>query len=130
MDGFSKITNNEYINLLKHYDNLRWKLIPLEGKQAYWVGWTNPDKWGNCELSNEQAINEIITSHFRLNVGIVTGELSKIIAIDVDQPRLLGWNPEPAIKKGALAHTTSKAPRILVSATNPELVAFNKKKGR
>lgn len=121
------ISNDEYILLLKQYDRLGWKIIPLDGKIPYWKGWDDPEKWKSGEHTNEEAINEIITSRFKLNVGIVTGRLSGILRIDVDQPKILGWNPEPAIKKGALAHTTSRGVALVIRSENPEVLAFSKK---
>lgn len=35
-----------------------------------------------------------------LNIGILTGKLSEIIALDVDQSKILGYNPGPMIEKG------------------------------
>ena len=116
-----------FIEKIEKYSSLGWKLIPLEGKRPFWKGWGDSEKWYSGEHSNEKAINEIITSRFKLNVGIVTGELSKIIRIDVDQPKILGWNPEPAIKKGALAHTTSRGTAIVIRSENPEVLAFSSK---
>ena len=34
-----------------------------------------------------------------LNIGILTGKLSEIIALDVDQSKILGYNPGPMIEK-------------------------------
>ena len=127
MTGFNKDIKEEYIKLLEKYDSLGWKIIPLEGKKPYWKGWDDPTRWESGEHSNEYAISEIRASQFKLNVGIVTGELSKIIRIDVDQPNILGWNPEHAIKKGALAHTTSRGTAIVIRSENPEVLAFSKK---
>ena len=130
MSGFDENIKNEYLKLLKHYDRLGWKIIPLEGKRPFWKEWDNPEKWRNGGYSNEETINEIITSRIKFNVGILTGEINNIIAIDVDQPNLVGFNPDYVIKQGALAHTTSKAPRIVLYSNNPEVLAFSKKLGK
>ncbi|ADB58008.1 bifunctional DNA primase/polymerase [Archaeoglobus profundus] len=127
MSGFNEDIKNEYLSLLEKYDQLGWKFIPLEGKRPFWKGWDDPEKWYSGEYSNEETINEIVTSRFKFNVGIVTGSLSKILRIDVDQPKILGWNPEPAIKKGGLAHTTSRGVALVVRSENPEVLAFSKK---
>jgi len=112
---------------LQKYNKLGWKILPLEGKKPYWKGWDELEKWESGEHSNDYAIAEIRMSRFKLNVGIVAGVLSKIIRIDVDQPKILGWNPEPAIRKGALAHTTSRGTAIIIRSENPEVLAFSRK---
>ena len=116
---------NEYINFLKQYNKLGFKFIPLRGKRPYWEGWSNPEKWFSGEYSNQKSAQEILTKN--TNVGVLTGDVSKIVAIDVDQPYILGYNPNYAIKKGALAHTTSKAPRLIIYSDNLEVLAFSKK---
>lgn len=119
---------NNVLSLLQKYKSLRWKIIPLQGKRPFWDGWSSPEKWQKGKYSTEKAAEEILSSG--LNVGVVTGELSGIIGIDVDQPRLTGLREDKVrelMKKGVLAHTTSKAPRLIFRSSNPEVLNFNRK---
>ncbi len=36
---------NELKNLLEKYNELGWKIIPLEGKKPFWKGWDDPKLW-------------------------------------------------------------------------------------
>ena len=108
------------LDYIKRYTKLGWKVILLDGKRPITKGWTkNPP--GITEISKTLSKNP------QLNVGVITGELSGIIAIDVDQPKLVGYNPNPVIEKGVLAHSTSKAPRLIFRSSNPEVLGFSKK---
>ncbi|RLI79632.1 hypothetical protein DRP04_08985, partial [Archaeoglobales archaeon] len=71
-------------------------------------------------------IGKVLSKDPHLNIGVVTGKLSGIVAIDIDQPQIVGFNPESAMKKGALAHTTSKAHRLVFRSNNPEVLASKK----
>ncbi len=129
MDDNGSLYNNKIKklkNLLPRYEKLGFKLIPLEGKKPFWKGWDDPKLWEDGTYNNELTLKTLELDP-KLNVGIVTGEPSKIIRIDVDQPKILGWNPEPAINKGALAHTTSRGDGIVIRSENPEVLAFSKK---
>ena len=129
MGDISSLYNNKIKklkNLLPRYEKLGFKLIPLEGKKPFWKGWDDLKLWEDGTYNNELTLKTIELDS-KLNVGIVTGEISGIIAIDVDQPFILGWNPDKAIEKRALAHTTSKGVRLIFRSTNPEVLAFSKK---
>lgn len=76
-------------NLLPRYEALGFKLIPLEGKRPFWRGWDDPKLWEDGTYNNELTLKTLELDP-KLNVGIVTGETSGIIAIDVDQPFILG----------------------------------------
>ncbi len=112
--------------LLAIYKKLGFKCIPLEGKRPYWKNWDSVEAWKSEIFSNERTLKEIADNPSR-NIGIVCGLPSGIIAIDVDQPKITGYNPETAIKHGALAHTTSKAPRLIFRSSNPEVLNFSRK---
>ncbi|HIH73365.1 MAG: hypothetical protein PWP49_139 [Thermococcaceae archaeon] len=118
----------EKLALIEQYSKLGWKVIPLKPgeKRPYWADWANPEKWGSEEYSNERTIQELKKTP-QLNVGVLAGEVSGIIAIDVDQPKIAGYNSKKAIELGALAHTTSKAPRLIFRSSNPEVLNFSKK---
>jgi len=108
------------IEAVIHYDKLGWRVIPLKGKIPYWEGWSK------AKHENNETIKELARNP-SLNVGILCGEPSKIIAIDVDQPKILGYDPKQAIKLGALAHTTSKGVRLVFRSSNPEVLNFSRK---
>ena len=116
------------IKLIKHYDYLGWKVIPLRKgqKTPFWKNWSDPEKWKSGEYSNEKTI-EALKKDPNLNVGVLTGKLSNIIAIDVDQPKLARYDPKPAIEMGALAHSTSKGARLIFHSSNPEVLNFSRK---
>lgn len=112
--------------LISKYIELGWKIIPLDGKKPYWTGWNNLEKWIKGIYSNEKTIEELKRNP-KLNIGVLTGVLSGIIAVDVDKPEIATYNPEPAIMQGALAHTTSNAPRLIFRSNNPEVLSFSRK---
>ena len=68
-----------------------FRFILLKGKVPVWPEWNSVEKWRDEEFNNVKSFDEII-NHNR-NVGVLTGQLSGIIAIDVDQPDLIGFNP-------------------------------------
>ena len=119
------------VSAITQYKKLGWKVIPLKGKKAYWQGWDDPESWtsnnnNSPKYTNERTLKELERKP-SLNIGIVCGIPSGIIALDVDQPKLLGYDPEIAIKHGALAHSTSKALRLIFRSSNPEVLNFSRK---
>ena len=110
----------EKLEYVKYYSKLGWKVIILDGKRPITREWTRKP----LEVAE---IGKVLSKDPHLNIGVVTGKLSGIVAIDVDQPQIVGFNPESAMKKGALAHTTSKSHRLVFRSNNPEVLAFSKK---
>ncbi len=106
---------------MEEYERLGWNVIPLEGKAPTFKDWqTRP--------YNINKVKEALTKGANINIGVCTGWLSGgLIAIDSDQPDFLAWDVEPAIRRGALVHTTSKGARIIFYTNNPEVEAFQRK---
>jgi hypothetical protein len=109
--------------LLELYAALGWSLVPLKGKRAYLRDWPRRT------FSPENVLEEINAGRAD-GIGIKTGPSSHLVAIDVDQPRILEYDPKPAIDRGALAHTTSRGPRVVFRSTNPEILALNAALGK
>jgi|Deesub1362A_J573_1020465.scaffolds.fasta_scaffold02465_2 uncharacterized protein (DUF927 family) len=107
-------------DLIKKYWELGWNVIPLRGKQPFTAEWqTRP-------FPREELLR-LVEEGRVLNVGVTTGALSGVIAVDVDQPEVIGFDAEPAIRRGALAHSTSKAPRLIFRSSSPEVLGFSRK---
>jgi hypothetical protein len=107
-------------DLIKKYWELGWNVIPLRGKQPFTA------EWQSRPFSREELLR-LVEEGRVLNVGVTTGALSGIIAVDVDQPEVIGFTAEPAIRRGALAHSTSKAPRLIFRSSSPEVLGFSRK---
>jgi len=111
----------EIIALVQKYHSLGWNVIPLRGKQPFTPGWQK-------QLFDQAKLLDLLQQGKVSNIGVTTGVLSGgLLALDVDQPGVAGYSPEPAIKRGALAHTTSKGVRLIFRTENPRLLNFNSK---
>jgi hypothetical protein len=107
------------IELLKQYDRLGFTLVPLKGKVPISTNWTE-------DVTPKSKIKKHISEGG--NVGVLCGERSRgVMAIDVDRPRDIGYNPDPAVKIGALLMETSKARRLVFYASKEVYEKFSKK---
>ncbi|MEM2150957.1 MAG: bifunctional DNA primase/polymerase [Candidatus Bathyarchaeia archaeon] len=109
-------------SLIKRYFDLGWRITPLEGKKPFLQGWQN------SRLTFREFAEAYRPGN---NVGVITGWLKPgelaLIALDVDEPILAGFNPEPWLEAGAMAHTTSNALRIIFYTDDNVLAGFSKK---
>lgn len=110
--------------LLLQYRRLGWLIIPLNGKKPVWKNWTHPETF---DFDPWIRTWEEIEGNSTLNVGIITGRPSKLIAVDVDDPKIVNFNPQPALEQGALAHTARRGLRLVFRSENPEILKFSKK---
>jgi energy-coupling factor transporter ATP-binding protein EcfA2 len=110
------------VNVLGEYFRLGWRVIPLKGKRPFIEGWQN------LKLTPEE-----FKANYREgdNVGVITGWLKQgelaLIALDVDEPRLLGFDFDFWIASGAMAHTTSTGKRIVFYTDSAEVAGFSRK---
>jgi hypothetical protein len=103
------------------YFNLGWRPVPLEGKKPYLPNW---EKLSLIKEEFEATIRE------GDNVGLITGRLNDkfgLVAIDVDQPDLIGFRPDSFLNKGSMAHTTSTGLRLVFYTDSGEVYAFSRK---
>ncbi len=107
-------------DLIKKYWELGWNVIPLRGKQPFTAEW-------QTKAFPRDELLRLVEERRVLNIGVTTGALSGIIAVDVDEPEVIGFDAEPAIRRGALAHSTSKAPRLIFRSSSPEVLGFSRK---
>jgi hypothetical protein len=104
------------------YFKLGWRPIPIKGKKP------TMQKWQQAHLTAEE-----FRANWRSgdNIGIVTGWLGQgkfaLMALDVDQGPLIGFNAKTWLEKGAMAHTTSGDPRIVFYTDKAEVALFSKK---
>ncbi|MGB9711505.1 MAG: phage/plasmid primase, P4 family [Thermodesulfovibrio sp.] len=109
--------------IIDEYFRLGWRVIPLreKGKEPVLPNWTN------LNLTQDE-----FEKHWKygMNVGIATGWLEEekigIVALDVDEPELLGFDPDAWIKKGAMAHSTSTTLRIVFYSDSHEVINFTR----
>jgi len=109
--------------MINDYFRLGWRVIPLKGKRPFIQGWQN------LRYCNPEEFN----SNYREcdNVGVITGWLRggdlALVALDVDEPWLLGFDFDFWKKHGAMAHTTSTGERIVFYTDSPEVAVFSRK---
>jgi len=115
-------SDDNFPELIAKYFRLGWRVIPLSGKVPVIPDWTNA--W----LTKSELQNWIERG---CNVGIVTGWTKQdklaLVALDVDEPKLLGFDCEAWINRGAMAHVTGTGFRIVFYTDSPELVKFSRK---
>jgi hypothetical protein len=110
------------LNVLGEYFRLGWRIIPLKGKRPF------IEDWQNLRLTPEE-----FKANFREgdNVGVITGWLKPnelaLIALDVDEPKLLGFDFNFWIASRAMAHTTSTGKRIVFYTDSPEVAESSRK---
>jgi len=104
------------------YFELGWRPTPIKAKKPYREGW-------QLERLSKDEFQRMLKPWD--NVGIITGWLVEgklgLIAIDVDQPDLIGFNHGLWIEKGAMAHATSVGPRLVFYTDSPEVIRFLRK---
>jgi hypothetical protein len=109
-------------DILRRYFELGWQAIPLEGKRAFIGGWPN------LKFTLEELLRYYARGY---NVGVKTGWLEggglAVVAIDPDEPKLLNFDPDPWLRRGAMAHTTSTGLRIVFYTDSREVAAFSRK---
>jgi len=112
----------EIPEILHTYFKLGWRAVPLRGKIPYM------QNWQNAHLTEEEFKAQYKPGD---NVGLVTGWLIKdkqgLMALDIDQPGLIGFKHEPWIEKGAMAHTTSVGTRVVFYTDSHEVIRFSRK---
>ncbi|MEM1725500.1 MAG: bifunctional DNA primase/polymerase, partial [Candidatus Bathyarchaeia archaeon] len=107
------------MSIVLQYFSLGWRVTPLLGKKPFL------ENWQNSRLNPEE-----FKKYGGCNVGIVTGWINAklaVCALDVDEPLLIGFNPQPWLDKGSMAHTTSNALRIVFYTDAAEVASFSKK---
>jgi hypothetical protein len=110
------------MDVLGEYFRLRWRVIPLKGKRPFIEGWQN------LKLTPEE-----FKANFREgdNVGVITGWLKEgelaLVALDVDEPKVLAFDFDFWIASGAIAHTTSTGKRIVFYTDSAEVASFSRK---
>jgi len=110
------------VDVLAVYFRLGWRPIPIRGKVPFFK------EWQHTNLSEEEFRKAYAPGD---NVGLRTGWLIKdkigLVALDPDQPGLIGFKPEVWIESGAMTHTTSVGPRVVFYTDSADVVSFTRK---
>lgn len=108
------------LDILKKYNELGWRIHTIKGKVPYHSNWqTSPPEFSKTL--------EEVTQNPKLNIGVITGEVSGIIALDIDEPGYCQYDYSPAMEAGAMVHTTSNGARLVFKTTNPDILNYSKK---